>query len=292
MRSIKTPVRILLALAFFALLAISLKGPASIDDQALTVLMEPDGTGVWRDLVSRFNREYSGSPIRLIEGPPATNTREDMYTTSFLSGKAGYDIVYCDVVWIPKFVVADWLLDLTDLMSGEDRADYLPVELRAGSYQGRLYRKPAFTDAGLLYYRKDLVKEVPETFTELMEMARQLKTEDRWGLLWQGKQYEGLITVYLEVLWGYGGEWIDEETRKVLIASPEAAQALGFLKATIGAVSPPAVTTYIEEDTRSIFQNGRAVFLRNWPYVWTLIRRRYLRHASHGLPRLLYQKPA
>jgi multiple sugar transport system substrate-binding protein len=203
MRSIKTPVRILLALAFFALLAISLKGPASIDDQALTVLMEPDGTGVWRDLVSRFNREYSGSPIRLIEGPPATNTREDMYTTSFLSGKAGYDIVYCDVVWIPKFVVADWLLDLTNLMSGEDRADYLPVELRAGSYQGRLYRKPAFTDAGLLYYRKDLVKEVPETFTELMEMARQLKTEDRWGLLWQGKQYEGLITVYLEVLWGY-----------------------------------------------------------------------------------------
>lgn len=262
------------ATAFLALLLISLAGPSSVQDEFLTVLMEPDGTGVWRDLVFRFNREHPGPAVHLIEGPPATNTREDMYTTSFLSGGASYDIVYCDVIWIPKFVAAGWLLDLSDLISEQDRADYLPVELRAGSYQGRLYRMPAFTDAGVLYYRKDLVAHPPETFDELMQIALRLKTNDRWGLLWQGKQYEGLITVYLEVLWGHGGEWIDDESRKVLLGSPEAIRALEFLKATIGTVSPPAVTTYIEEDTRSIFQNGRAVFLRNWPYVWTLIQRR------------------
>ena len=235
--------------------------------------MEPDGTGVWRDLVSQFNREYPGTPVRLIEGPPATNTREDLYSTSFLAGDASYDIVYCDSIWVAKFAAAGWLRDLSGKLSDRDRSDILPVEFQAGSYQGKLYRVPAFTDAGVLFYRKDLVREPPETFEGLLHLATSLKTSDRWGFLWQGKQYEGLVTVFLEVLWGYGGEWIDPQTREVKLDSPQAIQAVNFLRSTVGTVSPPAVTTYIEEDTRNIFQNGGAAFLRNWPYVWTLIQR-------------------
>ncbi len=255
------------------LLIYSLKGPGVHGGESLSILMEPDGTGVWRRLISRFNQQNPGIEVRLVEGPPATNTREDMYSTSFLSGKAGYDIIYCDVIWIPKFAAAGWLIDLTDRLSPGDRADYPPVELRAGSFRGRLYRIPGFTDAGLLYYRKDLVDKPPETFGELVKLARRLKTEDRWGFLWQGKQYEGLVTVYLEILWGQGGDWIDVDERRVVVDSPEAVEALEFLKSTIGTISPVGVTTYIEEDTRNLFQNGHAVFLRNWPYVWTLIQR-------------------
>jgi len=236
--------------------------------------MEPDGTGVWHDLVTQFNRQHPGPPVLLIEGPPATNTREDLYSTSFLARESAYDLVYCDGIWIAKFAAAGWLRDLSGRISSNDRSDFLPAELRAGSYKGKLYRMPAFTDAGVLYYRKDLVHTPPETFEGLLRFASQLVTEDRWGFLWQGKQYEGLVTVFLEVLWGMGGDWINAETREVLLESPEAVKAVEFLKSTIGTISPPAVTTYVEEDTRNIFQNGRAVFLRNWPYVWTLIEKR------------------
>jgi hypothetical protein len=79
--------------------------------------------------------------VRPIEGPPATNTREDMYSTSFLSGDAAYDIVYCDVIWVPKFAAAGWLLDLTGRPSPADIEDYRSADLRAGSYQGRLVAK-------------------------------------------------------------------------------------------------------------------------------------------------------
>jgi len=235
--------------------------------------MEPDGTGVWRDLVGQFNRAYPGPPVRLIEGPPATNTREDLYSISFLSRDASYDIVYCDSIWVAKFAAAGWLRDLSGKLSDGDRSDFLPVELQAGSYQGKLYRMPAFTDAGVLFYRKDLVQKPPETFEDLVRLATALRTADRWGFLWQGKQYEGLVAVFLEVLRGYGGEWIDPQTRQVRLNSPQAIQAVNFLRSTVGTISPPAVTTYAEEDTRNIFQNGGAVFLRNWPYVWTLIQR-------------------
>lgn len=235
--------------------------------------MEPDGTGIWRKLIAEFNSRHSGPGVELVEGPPATNAREDLYATSFLSGKSSYDIVYCDVIWVAKFAAAGWLLDLSGRLSPEDRGDFLDADLKAGTYQGRLYRIPGFTDAGVLYYRKDLAPDPPETFTDLVRLSRAHQTKDRWGFLWQGKQYEGLVTVFLEIVWGYGGDWIDPETNQVYIDSPQAVAALQFLKNAIGTISPPGVTGYIEEDTRLLFQSGRAVFLRNWPYVWTLMHR-------------------
>jgi multiple sugar transport system substrate-binding protein len=235
--------------------------------------MEPDGTGVWHELISEFNHEVPEVRVRLVEGPPSTNAREDLYSTAFLSGKSSFDIVYCDVIWLAKFAAAGWLLDLTTRLSSEDRQDFLAADLKAGSYQGRLYRVPAFTDEGLLYYRKDLVPVAPRTFAELARSAREFQTKERWGFLWQGKQYEGLITVFLEVLWGYGGDWIEADTLEVRIGERKAVEALRFLKGTIGDISPPGVTGYSEEDTRLLFQSGRAVFLRNWPYVWTLMQR-------------------
>ena len=242
--------------------------------------------------MTQFNHRHPGPPVRLIEGPPATNTREDLYSTSFLAGESAYDLVYCDSIWVAKFAAAGWLQDLSGRLAHGDRSDFLEVELRAGTYKGKLYRMPAFTDAGVLYYRKDLVDTPPKTFDDLFTTATKLVTKDRWGFLWQGKQYEGLVTVFLEVLWGMGGEWIDAESRKVLLASPETVQAVKFLRSTIGTISPPAVTTYVEEDTRNIFQNGRAVFLRNWPYVWTLIEKRGGRSGTESGSRPWFMRQA
>jgi multiple sugar transport system substrate-binding protein len=261
------------AISIAVLVLLSLRAPNSRHSGELSILMEPDGTGVWRKLISEFNRQAPNAPVRLVEGPPATNAREDLYSTSFLSGESAFDIVYCDVIWVAKFAAAGWLRDLAGRLSKEDREDFLATELKAGSYRGRLYRIPAFTDAGLLYYRKDLIPVPPRTFDELVAQSLEFQTKERWGFLWQGKQYEGLITAFLEVLWGFGGDWIDPETRQTYLDRPEALDALRFLKSTIGAISPPGVTGYIEEDTRLLFQSGRAVFLRNWPYVWTLMQR-------------------
>jgi multiple sugar transport system substrate-binding protein len=241
------------------------------------MLMEPDGTGTWQALIDDFQKLHPDVRVRLVEGPAATDTREDMYSVSFLSGEAAYDIVYCDVVWVPKFAGAGWLLDLTDRVGTTDANDFLPADLQAGTYRGRLYRMPAFSDAGVLYYRKDLMREPPETFADLERLSKQLQAPNRWGFLWQGKQYEGLVTVFLEVLWGFGGDWIDPDTREVRLDQPEALRAVEFLKGTMGTISPAAVTTYAEEDSRTLFQNGRSVFLRNWPYVWTVMAQTSLR---------------
>jgi multiple sugar transport system substrate-binding protein len=96
-----------------------------------------------------------------------------------------------------------------------------------------------------------------------------LQTAERTGYVWQGKQYEGLVTNYLEVLWGFGGDWVTVDGRVLLDAEP-AIEALRFMTSAIGAISPPGVKAYAEEETRNIFQQGRSVYLRNWLYVWAL----------------------
>jgi multiple sugar transport system substrate-binding protein len=272
MYSIKTPARIFGLILFSLLLAASFRNSGFRGRAELLLLMEPDGTGVWKDIVDGFNLAHSETPVRLVEGPASTDAREDMYSTAFLAGESGYDIVYCDVIWVPKFAAAGWLLDLTDRLAPIDREDFLPPDLEAGTYEGKLYRLPAFTDAGVLYYRSDLIRSTPETFEDLMRAAMEFQTSDRSGYVWQGKQYEGLVTNYLEILWGYGGEWITPD-RRVLLDSPEALEALRFLTSSVGTISPRSVTTYTEEETRTLFQNGRSVFLRNWFYVWSLLGR-------------------
>ncbi len=269
----RTPAKISIAILLLALVALSFRKTAQ-DSGTLSVLMEPDGTGVWRDLFDQFRQQNPDVPVQLVEGPPSTDTREDMYSTSFLAGEGGFDVVYADVVWVPRFAAAGWLMDLTDRLAAEDRADFLPADLKGGMYEGRLYRIPAFTDAGLLYYRKDLLPAAPATFEELRTYAKALSTPDRWGFVWQGKQYEGLVCFFLEVLWGYGGEWIAPDTRSVHLDEPEAARALRFVAGLVGDISPPGVTSYTEEETRTLFQNGHSVFLRNWLYVWRLLQQR------------------
>ena len=90
--------------------------------------------------------------------------------------------------------------------------------------------------------------------------------------MFQGKQYEGLVCVFLELVWGNGGGLINEKD-EVLIDRPEAVEALRRLVDAIHAdkIAPKGVLTFQEEEARHMFQEGKAVFMRNWPYAWNLL---------------------
>jgi multiple sugar transport system substrate-binding protein len=132
----------------------------------------------------------------------------------------------------------------------------------------------------VLYYRKDLLDKYklspPQTFAELTRAAHLILQRENnprlTGFVWQGKQYEGLVCVALEVIRAYGGEVLDERGAP-LLTDPATVAGVEALRAFImpERVSPPWVTTADEETARHVFSQGEAVFMRNWPYAWALL---------------------
>lgn len=231
----------------------------------------------WQPFVDEFNQENPDINVEIIAGPNDTNLVEDLYTSAFLLGDSPYDLVYMDIVWVPKFAAAGWLRPLSDRVSQEELSAYLEGDVNGGRYEGELYRMPLRSDGGMLYYRTDLLEqagyEPPNTFEELIKISQALQQQGavNWGFVWQGRQYEGLAAMFVEILEGHGAFWVNPETLEVGLDQPEAIQAVEFLRSTIeSGISPPGVTTYAEEETRRLFQSGNTAFLRNWPYVYTL----------------------
>jgi trehalose/maltose transport system substrate-binding protein len=140
---------------------------------------------------------------------------------------------------------------------------------------------PWFTDAGLLYYRTDLLekygKEPPQTWQELTEIAKEIQDGERaegndkmLGFVFQAKAYEGLTCDALEWVDSFGGGAIVADDGSITINNPQAAQALDTAAGWIGTIAPDGVLNYAEEEARGVFQSGNAVFMRNWPYAWAL----------------------
>jgi multiple sugar transport system substrate-binding protein len=243
----------------------------------LRYLAGPDIGGASAEVISRFEKENPGIKIEMVEGPAATNIRENMYSTSFMGGESTYDLAYMDVVWVPKFAAQGWLRPLDDWFTPEMQAEFLPGDVMGSTYNGKVYRIPVQSDGGMLYYRKDLLEKAgfspPKDWPDLVRIAKALQDPPRlWGFAFQGKQYEGLVCDYLELMWGNGGRVIGEDG-KIVVDSKEAIEALEWMVSAVrkDGISPEGVLTFQEEEARHLFQEGKAVFMRNWPYAWNLV---------------------
>ena len=187
----------------------------------ITFLWWPDPGGGFEEVISDFEKENPDIDVEMIKGPTSTDIREMMYITSFLAREATYDMVLMYIIWLPKFVKQGWLLPLDSWFGEEERKEFLPRDIKGSIFEGEIYRIPLQTDAGVLCYRKDLLEEKgytpPKSWDEFVKIAKELQDPPNlWGFVFQGKQYEGLVCNFLEILWSFGGDIFDEKGNLVL----------------------------------------------------------------------------
>jgi multiple sugar transport system substrate-binding protein len=116
----------------------------------------------------------------------------------------------------------------------------------------------------------------PETPEDLVLVSQSLQKDQKveWGYVWQGRQYEGLSCVYLEMIDGFGGDWLQTKSNQIGLNSKPGIEAAAWLQALIDqGVSPRAVTNYAEPEALQSFKVGDSAFMRNWPYAWAELQK-------------------
>lgn len=234
----------------------------------------PEESGALKQLLDQFNKSHDFEVVWQTASAD-TGAYFDKLKTQLEAG-SGPDVISGDVIWPAQFGFNGWVLDLSDMFDESMASGFLNGPIEAVTYQGKRYAVPWFTDAGMMYYRKDLLQKAgvskpPTTYDELMSVAKQVEkaTGTKFGDVFQGDNYEGGVCNAAEFIWGAGGDILDpNDPTKVVIDSSSAQTGLTAERSLVtGGVTPTAVVSYEEQQAHTAFLNGDSVFMRNWPYV-------------------------
>ena len=249
--------------------------------QAATITISCGSVGQDFEFCKKHTAEWAaktGNEVKLFTIPNSTTDILALFRQMFAAKSTDLDVINVDVVW--PGVIKDHLLDLTPYAKGAEKAHF-PAIVANNTVDGKLLAMPWFTDAGLLFYRKDLVEKygakAPTTWEELAATAKKIQDGERaagnkdfQGFVFQAKAYEGLTCDAVEWIHSYKGGNIVNDKGEITINNPGAVKALKTAASWIGTIAPQGVLNYAEEEARGVFQNGNAAFMRNWPYAWSL----------------------
>jgi trehalose/maltose transport system substrate-binding protein len=252
--------------------------PTDLAGAAITVIFGADGPSVpWEEAAIAKFTEATGIEVTLTVGPVSATERLALLQQLLAAQATDADAMQIDVIW--PGILAAHAVDLTEAI-GWQSADYFERIVQNNTVNGVLVGIPWYTDAGLLYYRTDLLEKhgfegPPVTWTELEEMATAIQEAERadnpdfQGYVWQGSAYEGLTCNGLEWQFSNGGGTIVESDGTVSVNNPQAIAMFERARGWVGTISPEGVTTYLEEEARGVWQAGNAAFMRNWPYAYS-----------------------
>jgi trehalose/maltose transport system substrate-binding protein len=221
--------------------------------------------------------------VSALETPDLATDRLGLYIQFLGARNQAVDIYAIDVIW--PGIVAEHMVDLYDYVAPDSIyiTQQTPELIQNNTVGGRLIALPWYVDTGLLYYRTDLLEkygvDVPRTWNELETTARLIQEGERaegndgfWGYVWQGALGEATMVSGLEWQASEGGGIIITPDGEVQVYNQETIDAIERASRWIGddGISPPEVIAHGPEDSRRIWQEGSAAFMRNWSYAYNL----------------------
>lgn len=232
----------------------------------------------WEEAAIRIFNEATGANAEFVPGEESATDRLAIYNQQLGAQSPDNDVYQIDVIW--PGIMAQHAVDLLPTLA-DLAAQQFPAIVENNTVNGALVGMPWFTDAGLLYYRSDLLEEYgfeapPETWAELEEMAQAIQDGESSdnpsfrGFVWQGNAYEGLTCNGLEWQYSNGGGRIIEPDGTVTVNNPQAIAAFERARGWVGTISPEDVTTFNEPSSLNAFAPGNAAFMRNWPYAYAV----------------------
>jgi multiple sugar transport system substrate-binding protein len=239
----------------------------------ITFAIGKDDSGWLHSVITGWNREYPNQKVTLLLLPEAANDQLAQLVANLQAKSDEYDVIDMDVIWTAEFASNGWIIPLPQDQFPELK-DFLKPAVDTAMYQGRLYAVPDYSNADLLYYRKDILakagKNPPATWAQLAQLAETVAPKyGLYGYAGTFAPYEGLTVNFAEAVQSAGGSILSADGTKVTVDSAAALKGLEFLvKGFQQGWIPKVALTYEETSAQAAFEAGKFLFLDNWPDVY------------------------
>jgi len=223
-------------------------------------------------LIDEWNRDNPGQRVTLVQLPEEADDQLAQLVANLQAKSDVYDVMSLDVIWTAEFASNGWIIPLNQNLFPLD--EFLRPAVDTAIYQGKLWAVPFTSNAELLYYRSDILARAhakpPRTWAQLAALAKTVAPRfGLWGYAGQFRAYEGLTVNFAEAVQSAGGSILSPDGTRVTLNSPQAREGLAFLVSGFrqGWI-PRAALNYDEAASQDAFEQGRLLFLNNWPYVY------------------------
>lgn len=208
-----------------------------------------------------------------IDYVPFPNMKEAL-TAEMIGGTGGYDVVSVMDQWVGSL---DNLLEPIDAgiaKQGVDLADYPPAHIRHAYLNDELVGLPVRGHVQLLFYRKDLLEQAgvkpPKTWDEVIVAGKAIQAKgDVAGIaLPYGKLNGQNLMVWINLLWGNGGELLDKDGNPVFNSEAGVAATQQYIDLlTKHKIAPAGSAAFVEQDAVNSFKQGNSAMLPLWWWV-------------------------
>ncbi len=250
-------------------------------ETGLRFLMDPAGLAgkLMEDMAAEYERE-TGVHITLTPLPFDSSGKLTQVEQYLGARESKVDVIQLDVIWTG--MLAERLEDLGPVL-GAESAEFFPAIIENNTVGDRLVAVPFFMDAGMLYYRTDLLeqngwKAPPDNWQELEEMAASIQESERaagrpdfHGYLWSGLAREPLTCTALEWFSSEDAGTFVEPDGTVSVNNPNALRALERARGWVGSITPASIAVSNDSDNLPLFEKGDALFMRNWCYAHAVL---------------------
>ncbi len=249
-------------------------GPATI--RVLTMEQAGPTVDEMNAIVDEFNQ--ANPDIKVEIEYVSYDALHDKITTAMASEPPAYDVFLVDDIWYAEFAAAGYVMDATDRITPAMKEKIFPASWDITTVAGKTYGMPWLLDEKYFYYNEKLLNEAgftepPKTWEEMLAQAKAIKEQGiaEYPIVWSWGQYEAAICDWVTLLYGNGGQLVDENG-KAAFNDETGVQTLAWMLQTIDdGITNPASVSYVEEDVRNVFSQGKAVFATNWVYMYDLV---------------------
>jgi len=231
-----------------------------------------------RLLFAEYSRQHPHVSIEAESGGATSDLQRQYLSTVLNARDPAIDIYLIDIVNPAQYFGAGWLEPLNAYLGPPEQVmkDYLPAYQRSNVIGGQIAALPAFADAMLMYYRRDLLEKhgvpLPRTWGELATAARRVLDAERdpalQGLSIQGAPIEGAVCTFLLPYWSQGFEVSDAAGRLTLNREAAARGLQQWLSLVDAGVVKRNVAEVKTPDTVNEFKAGKVVFGIGWGFAW------------------------